>query len=270
MISISGLGASLALKVIDRTKESQISSIEKAPQHARAISEFRKSIEDVTTTKNFVNNYGAYNLIMKAHGLENQMFGKAMIAKILESDITDKNSLVRRLTNDSFTELHKSMGFTEAGTKIVNVKSLAWQEQMIEKYVEQTFVDQKSEEDPIVGKVLAFRQKAGDVKTWYDVLGDEDLSMVIRTALGVPQESANLDVDRQVEMLKAKMDIADLVGDPKVLESLERKFVAIAEAQSDYSSGVNPIVALFQSSGDYVYATIDMSLISSFNPSAYR
>lgn len=271
MISVSGLGATLALQVIDRTKPQQLESIERAPQHARAIENFRKAIEGIETVEDLVQNYDAYNLVMKANGLGDQMFGKAMVREILSSDISKSDSLVRRMTDDRFESLYRDMGFTEGGAKTENTKSVIWQEKMIAKYIETTFVDAQAEQDPIVGNVLKFRSEAPQITKWYDILGDADVAGVLRLALGIPNETATLDVDRQVDLFKSKMALEDL-QDPDFLRGIERKYSAIAEAQS-YSSSqqVSPIVQMFQSNGDFVSVTIDITSLSGFSASTiYR
>ena len=46
---------------------------------------------------------------MKAYNLEDQIFGKAMMEKVLKSDISDSSALVNRLTDSRFKEFHKAM-----------------------------------------------------------------------------------------------------------------------------------------------------------------
>lgn len=269
MIGIGGLGATLSLQIIDRTKSQQLEAISETPQHARAIAKFRESAAEVTTARDFVENYDVYNLVMKAHGLEDQMFGKAMMRKILESDIDDPSSLVRRMTDERFEEIHRALDFTQPGKTTTRTSSVAWQEEMVDKYVEATFVSDIEAQDPIVGNVLKFRERAPEISNWYDILADKDFATVVRTAFGMPSETALIDVDKQVEILKSKMSLEDF-QDPEFVASVERKYTAVAEAQSvGQGAQMSPIVQLFQSSGSFVGPSIDVASLANFSP-VYR
>ncbi|MGX9855019.1 DUF1217 domain-containing protein [Limimaricola variabilis] len=267
MISLSGLNARMGLSLVDATRDRQEELIRNAPEHKRAIAAFEERIGKVETVDQLLEDRELYVFVMKAFDLEDQIFGKALIGKVLRSDISDSSSLVNRLTDPRFRELHKGMGFVADGKTNTKTFSDSWRAEMVDRYVGQRFESAQAEQNETVGTVLEFRRKAGDIKNWFDVLKDSELSEFMRTALGVPSQSAGLDIDKQVELFKAKLDITKL-KDPAELEKLERRYVAISDAKAGVQSSSNAALTLLNAAvsagagGQFTPITIDITAIT--------
>jgi hypothetical protein len=79
--------------------------------------------------------------------------------------------------------------------------------------------------------------------TIYQVLSDKTLAAVMRGALGLPDQTAALDLDQQVRaMTRAGFD-ADKLQDPTSLGRLIQRFLLNNGTQS--SAAVDPLMALF-------------------------
>jgi len=275
MIPISGMTAQLGLQLVDATGSRQSELIRNSTQHARAITHFRDRIADVVTVDQLMADRDLYVFVMKAFDLEDQIFGKAMIEKILKSDINDPKSLVNRLTDPRFKEMHEVLGFTPGGGNNFNTLWGSWQEEMVDRYVQRQFINAQAEQNEAVGAVLEFRRKAGGVTNAFDILKDKELSAFMRTALGIPEETVQLDVDRQAEILKAKFDLAKL-KDPAEVEKLVRKYVAISDATNTANLQQNAAVQLMNGAvsagagGQFVPVTIDITAISAAPRLPYR
>lgn len=275
MIPLGGMSTILALRVVDTTRAQQLASVQKTPEHERAITAFRDRIANVTTAEQLVDDHEAYSFVMKAFDLEDQMFGKAMIKKILESDVTDQRSLVNRLTDPRFRELHKVMGFTAAGTANANTKNTIWQNKMVDRYVERQFINGQSDQNEVLGTVLEVRRNAPNVTTWFDVLKDKQMGEFMRTSLGIPDSVVQLDIDRQAAIFAEKFDITKL-KDPQEVEKLTLKYVAITDALNPGNAGPNAAIqimnnVMYSGNGNsFVPATLDISMINFTTKSIYR
>ncbi|SDG92599.1 DUF1217 domain-containing protein [Alloyangia pacifica] len=268
MISMSGLSASLALRLIGKTEDKEHEMIESEPQHAREIAYFMENIENVETVDDLIGDYRLYSFVMKAYDLEDQIFGKAMMGKILKSDIEEDDALVNKLTDDRFEVFYEAMGFTDGGTSNSNTIDPEWKAKIVDAYVDTTYVNAKADDNEALGLALQFRRKAATVESAYDLLKDEDMAQFIRTALGLPDEIASGDIDRQAALLAERVDI-DRLGDEDYVESLVSKFAAISDANSDTVS-TNSVVTLVSSamsasSGSFVPVTIDIDTIQGFS-----
>ncbi|WP_432254438.1 DUF1217 domain-containing protein [Limimaricola sp. AA108-03] len=274
MISLSGLNARMGLQLVDATRDRQLEMIRSSAEHSRAIEAFEERIGDIKTVDQLMEDRELYVFVMKAFDLEDQIFGKAMIKKLLKSDSEDSSSLVNRLTDPRFQDLYKNLGFKDEGTRNTLTNSSFWRKTIVNKYVEQHFENAQADQNETVGTVLEFRRKAGSIKNWYDVLKDSDLTEFMRTSLGVPASVAGLDIDKQVELFKAKFDLTKL-KDPDELAKLERTYVAISDTKSGVNSSTNAALALMNAAvsagagGQFTPITLDISIITSMPRSTY-
>lgn len=249
MISTTGLPASLALKLVSGKRETFEAAIEKQPMNAREISAFRERISGITSVDDLVGDYEVYAFAMKAFGLEDQMFGKAMMKKVLVADADDRSSLINRLTDKRFLEIRKTFDFDAEGKAPAQFSDPEWVEGMVKRYVDQKLVESQLEQNEIVGMALHARNKAGSVKNWFNVLADPKLQTFFYTALGIPDGVKGSSVDAQAAMLEKRFDLEKL-KDPQELERLVTRYSALAEAkaaQANLSS--NPILQLVSGAG---------------------
>lgn len=192
MIPTSGLPAPLALKLIDRSRDRFEDAIQRDVQNAREIAAFRERVGGIQTVEDLVGDYEVYSFVMKAFDLEDQIFGKGMMRKILSSDSAEKGSLINKMTDNRFKSLHKAMGFTDGGQANPNTTDPEWVESMVLRYTEQKLINAQGAENALVGTVLHMRQKAPTLTTWYAVLGDKKMQDFFFTASACPTGSRAL------------------------------------------------------------------------------
>ncbi|WP_102223663.1 DUF1217 domain-containing protein [Acidimangrovimonas sediminis] len=274
-LSITGMSSLLALKLLDSTESTEKTLIRSTPSTAKAIEKFKDAASSITSAKDFVSNYDVYSFVMQAFDLKDQMFGKAMVQKILESDSSQSGALVNQMTDPRFTELYKSLGFTDGGTANTTFSNSDWQDQIVQRFVDQSYINDEADQNATVGAALEFRQKAPEVSSWYDILKDADMGKFMRTVLNIPDGVVNQDLDSQVALFEKKYDITKL-QDPAEVEKLVQKYVIISDAQdSSTTLANNAAVTLMTgvvngSSGSYVPATLDITSIDMSAFSASR
>ncbi len=273
VLSINGLGSQLALNLIDATKDRQMKSLRSEPQHERAAEAFRERIASITTPEEFVQDYEVYSFVMRAFDLEDQIFGRGMIRKVLESDPSDDESLVNRLTNANLRNLHEAMGFnTEDGPQVPDFSGATWQEDIVDRYFETAFLNENADQNSTVGTVLELRAKVGEIDSWIKVLADKEISEFFRTSLGLPASMGTLDLDRQKQIFEDKFDIEKL-SDPEEVQQLVTRYVAISDALNPQRFSVNSAaVSLLNNSvsGQFVPITINIPSVNYSSASIYR
>jgi hypothetical protein len=203
---------------------------------------------------------------MKAFDLEDQIFGKGMMRRVLESDPSDDTSLVNRLTDPRFEELHTAMGFvTAAGSVTPDFTDSAWVENIVDKYFDRIFINTNDAQNENVGTVLEFREKFSGITSWYQVLQDEKLTDFFQVSLGLPEEISALDVDVQKGLFENKFDLAKL-ADPAERQKLIDKYVAVSDILNPPSTGVNSsalsVIQSINLSGQFVPITLDVPSIT--------
>ena len=270
MIPISGISTPLALEITDGTRDRQISLLRDAPEHARGIESFRARIDDVSTVEQLVNDRELYVFVMKAFDLEDQVFGKALMRRMLESDLEDRDALVNRLTDPRFREMYVGLGFEKSGAANSNTTDLMWQERIVDRYLETVFINDQAAQNETLGLALEFQRKAGKVETPLDILKDREMSAVIRLALGLPEQVAALDIDRQSDLIRSRLDLEKL-KDPAEVAKLIRKFAILSDALDTSRVSQNAAVQLLNSvsNNDFTPILFDIGAISNFPSRPY-
>ena len=93
---------------------------------------------------------------------------------------------------------------------------------------------------------LYFERKAAGLTSAYGILADAALLKVVQTALGIPAATSAMDIDRQAEMIAARLDIEDL-KDPEKLEKLPRPLrQPVGAARTRRSAPASPSVLFSQ------------------------
>ncbi|WP_323765187.1 DUF1217 domain-containing protein [Marinovum sp.] len=267
MISISGMSGNLAMRLVDATESKEQVLLRSQPQNAREIEYFRENIDKVDTVDDLIGDYRLYSFVMKAHDLEDQIFGKAMMEKILKSNIEEDDALVNKLTDSRFKELYNTMGFGTDGVGNINTMLGNWKNRMVDKFIDTQYVNGKADENEAVGIALEFRRKAADVSSAYEILADADMATFVRTALGLPAVIAGLDIDRQAALINERLDLESL-QDPEAVEKLVTRYMAISDATSDLTTNNAALQILSNNvtSGSFVPVTIDITAVTGFSP----
>lgn len=86
------------------------------PQVQREQAYYRANIGNVRSVDDFLNDQRLYNYAMKAHGLEDMAYAKAFMRKVLESDLTDQNSFVRKMVDPRYLTFAQAFNFTGDGS----------------------------------------------------------------------------------------------------------------------------------------------------------
>lgn len=266
MISLQGLSSLVGLSLVDATRDRQIESIKNSAQGSREINAFRERIGSIETVDQLLDDHELYSFVMKAYDLEDQIFGKALMAKVLKSDADDDTSLVNRLTSQRFKDIHEGLGFSADGIGNNNTLQPAWQEEMVERFLDRQFINMQTDQNETIGTVLEFRKLAGTISSPFDFLKNATLSEFIQTAVGIPTEASGLDIDILAALIEDRVDIENL-DDPKEVNKLVLRYIAIKDAENTENISANAAVQLMSaavnasSSGQFVPITLDIESI---------
>lgn len=223
-----GLSTQLSLKVIERTYDRKIEALRNTAMHAREIEYFKENIRKVNSVDDLMDDFRLYSFVMKAYKLDESIPHRALVKKILSSNLEDRDSLANRVVDSRMKEFAHGMGFLNEGQSNLNTVRHSWREQMIERYLTVQLEQNEGQANPAVEEALYFKRKAPEIKSWYEILADKALSNVFRTAFNLPHVLAGVDIDRQVEIFKTKFDL-DSFKDPEAVNKLINRFAAFSD-----------------------------------------
>lgn len=267
MISTSGMTPYVGITLVRENRETFETDVRNEPTAEREIEAFRERIGEITTVDDLIDDYEVFSFVMKAFGMEDEIYAKAMMKQIITSDPEDDSSLVNKLTDSNYKSINEELGFDTEGIAGSNFTDPDWVDQMVERYVDQRLIDTQSEVNESVGLALTFEQKIEGMDSWYEVLADQEVAEFMMTAFGMSDTYESADIDAQERMLASRMDIEEL-QDPEVREQLIRQFAAFAGA-SESETTTSAAMQILSAGSDYSMVTIDIDLIQGFSGSAY-
>lgn len=260
----SGGGSSLvARKLLDKDLAHYRDIFAQQPHIKRELQHFVDNAGKIGTTEALAKNKRIFTVILTAFGLEDKVDQRAFMQQMLDGGLKE-GSLASKMVDPRFKEMVRFMEVDDRGLE--NLKNPVWLAQLAAKYISATFEQEVGEASESVRLGMYFERKASGITNWYQVLGDRALSEVARKALGMPAETAKIDVDKQVEILKKKMDIADFQDPAKVSKFVE-KYLARADAESGAALANNPTLMLLNAAPltGYTPVTFDSSLLLMLN-----
>ena len=194
---------------------------------AAATKHFEANVGGIKSVDDFMSNTRVYRYAMKAFGLEDMIFAKAMVKKVLTEGVTNSKSLANTLTDKRFLALAKAFDFASYGETATTRKAATTD--VTEAYVRQSLEESEGKLNKGVELALYFARKAPTIKSAYGILADRTLLKVVQTTLGISEYTSFQDIDKQAKTISSMMNISDL-GDPAKVEKFLAKFTAKYDA----------------------------------------
>lgn len=201
---------------------------------------FYEGLDKIKVADDLAGNWQTLSVGLRAFDLEHLIGQEKAIVAALKGDARAL-SLTSAADRANFEAFSAAFAFERDGTPTVAplVRDV---EKTVQAYIRQTLEVDIGNEDTNVRLALYFQRKAEGIKSFYDILGDEALAEVVRTAFGVPPETAASDLDAQVRMMERHIGIADF-QDPEKVEKLISRFLLLAESNTAAASA--PVLSLF-------------------------
>lgn len=200
------------------------------------------NITKVKSVDDLMSNSRLYTYALAAYGLDSATEDKDLIKQVLQSKVSDPDSVANKQTNPAYAGLNLAFNFEANGENATTIN--AAQQPTVDKYLRQTLEEDAGQTNEGVRLALYFQRKAPDITSWYDVLSDTALASVVRTALGLPDSFATADIDKQAQLFEQKLDLTDFT-DPAKLTKFLTRFTSMYEINNPTSTAVSSISVLF-------------------------
>jgi len=227
---------------LTRTREVQQATFERQPQLSRDVDYFRANIAKVKTAEDLVSDRRLLTVALGAFGLSEDIGKTAFIRKVLEGGTLNPDSLANRLPDKRYALLASSFAFELGGTQF---SGRTFQDRIVRAYLDRSFETAVGEASTSMRLALGLERDLGAILSgqntqngyWFAVMGTPALRRVFELALGLPQQTSGLDIDRQLDTFKVASDrvfgTSDLrdFAEPDRREELIRRFVLRAELE---------------------------------------
>lgn len=238
------ISTALRYQILTSNPQRTRATLESDPTVKRETEYFKANIGKIKTIDDFLKDYRLYNYAMKAFGLSDMAYGKALVGKVLAEGITKPNSMANRMANPVYREFVKTFNFAALGDKATS-DTLAMAG-VVEKYMSQSLEQKEGADNEGVRLSLYFKRKASSITSYMGILADKAVLTFVQTAFGLPKAMSGADLDYQVRQLQKTFDIRDL-QDPKKVEKLIQRFSAMWDMSADSPASTSPVLSLFNS-----------------------
>lgn len=237
-------------RFLERTIERQQETHDRNPQIRKDLDYFAAKIGDVRTAEDLVSDYRLLKVALGAFGLDEAIDGKALIRKVLTDGSSSKDALANRLSDKRWLALAKAFEFD--ATDGAQTTTAGFADRISQQYRTRSFETAIGDLDGSIGTALAFdrevsalaAQTSSDAAKWYGILGSTSMRAVFDGAFGLPTSFASLDLDRQLEVYKAKSEAMfgdsspSRFADAEVRDKLIKTYLIRTETEA--SGGYSP------------------------------
>lgn len=231
------LGGLAGWAFLNRTIERQTDLFNTSPVIARDTDYFERTIGKVRTAEELVSDRRLLRVALGAFGLAEDIDSRALIRKVLEEGVGRDDALANRLTDRRYGKLAEAFGFGDGPAP--RTQGAGFGTEIVQRYRRQEFEVAVGDQDQSLRLALNSQRDLSEIGTeetgvntkWLRILGTPPLRRVFETALGLPQSFGQLDLDRQLEILKTRaarqLDLSDpaQLAEPGIQDQLIRRFL---------------------------------------------
>lgn len=203
---------------------------------------YKENIDKVTSVDEFMSDYKLYSYAMTAYGLEDMIYARAFMQKVLESDLSDSSSFANSLSDSRYAEFAAAFKFSG---ETATAQSDAQQTSLLDAY-DASFDE---ETDSIASEGDYYESAIAEVTSVDDLLGSTRLRNYVLTAFGLSTDYTSTSFLRNV----LTSDVDD--PDSFVNQLDDGTFVSLAKAFNFASDG--------SIDGDAAQSDEQMSLVTS-------
>lgn len=198
-----------------------------------------KSVDELFENQN----HRLLKFVLSAYDLESEAQYPGKIRKILESDLTDIDSLANRFKDPRFLQLTKDLNLNFMGVTKLQLGSAI--QDLTSRYERVAYEKHLDEQAPGVRAAIEFNRRIKDVTLTAQLLGDNVLREVVTVANNIPKEIAYQEVDSQVTAVERKVDLNSLKSDQNEREKMIMRYLTFKDGGFTAASSKSYLTNLF-------------------------
>lgn len=204
---------------------------------------YRENIKNIKSVDDFFADKRLLRFALSAYGLESEAVNAGKMRKVLESDLTDVNSLANRLKDPRFQEIAKDFSF--AVFKETKLKMVSTTDDIVRKYERVQYEKSLDDSSPGVRAALEFARRIKNVSQTVQLLGDSVMREVITVANNIPKELAIQEVESQVTAVEKKVDVTKFKDQAEVDKTVQRYLLNKSSQEAGITGGNGFLLKLF-------------------------
>jgi hypothetical protein len=210
--------------------DKRLAEFKERPQVEREVEYFTSRLAEIETVEDFVDDRRLMQFALSAFSMDGEEQYPARVQAIITEDHTDDDSLVNRMIDPRFKEIAEFLDFANSG--LDKLKEAANTSTIIDKFHTNEYEKDMGEQNPALREMAYFKRNIDGIEDAYGILGDSVLLGVVQQVFNLPVEMAFQSVEKQKELIDARMDIEDL-KDPEFLDRFAQRFLIAADQEAN-------------------------------------
>lgn len=205
---------------------------------------FKETFGQLNTAEDIVSDRRILRVLLGAYGLSDDIDNRHFIKTVMAEGVSDRSALANKLSDQRYRALAQDFDFSGLVPGPSSRPDLA--EKTISNYFAQSFEVEIGKSDTDMRLALGFNRSLQEAiassnsnsTAWFQILATPPLREVVQTAIGLPSEFAQLDIDDQHARIQEKAarvfgtnDLSELATPSKV-EEITRRFLVMREANA--------------------------------------
>ncbi|MCK7611310.1 DUF1217 domain-containing protein [Roseibium sediminicola] len=237
------------VQLVRTNMERSLKTVAADPTVERQSEYYLENIRNIKSVDEFLADDRIFSYAMTAMGLEDMTYAKAFIRKVLEEGTDDRTAFANQLADTKYKDFAETFNFKRYGETATSFSRT--QDGIVAKFHRQTLEVREGEQNQGVRLALYFERRAPDITSAYDVLADRALAETVYTSLGLPQEFAMTDIDKQAAYLEEHLDF-DMFGDADYLSKFLSRFSALYDLANGPVAVNSPVLSLYGNSNGVI------------------
>jgi len=251
------IGTLAQYQLVTTNLDRSLKTVASDPIVEREAEYYKENIRGIESVDDFMADDRIYRFALKALGLEEMTYAKAFIRKVLEEGTRDKDAFANKLVDERYKTLAETFNFADFGAAATAREKA--QQGVIDKFMRQTLEETEGSKNEGVRLALYFTRKAPGITNAFEILADRALTETVYTALGLGNEFAATDIDKQAAFIEERVDFEDF-QDPEKLDKFLQRFSALYDLQNGGPSAASVPSMLIGGGASF---GLDQNLLSS-------
>jgi hypothetical protein len=206
---VDGLSSLPAFPTFQRLLRSDnqklVAKFQDRPTVDKEIQYFRDKAPKLESIDDLFKDQRLLRFITSAYSLDEEIQYPARLRKVLESKVTDKDSLANRLRDPRYAEMSKELLLGDLG--IISFSSTTLIDKVVNRYVTSEYEKDLGKTNPALREASYFLRKIGSIKDSLTILGDSVLRSVVTFTLDLPPQIAFQSIDKQRSLIDQRIDV---------------------------------------------------------------
>ncbi|MEM7637641.1 MAG: DUF1217 domain-containing protein [Pseudomonadota bacterium] len=239
---------------LQETYDKQLETYSASPQIQRDIDYFKEKFAQPISVEDFVTDPRLRRISLTAFGLNGEEWKTGYIRNILEQVQEPDSTFLQRLNNPQYTSFAEALEPANGQINLITSEI----DTIAARYAAESFELAVGQQDDTMRLSLNYQDGIGELVTegstdeavLFKLLGSTPIRTVLETALGIPADISQLDVDRQAEFLDDRLksqfginSVQDLKS-PEVVEQVLQRYQILAGINQNLSATSSASTAL--------------------------